>query len=341
MLSNGSVLFFFIFFFNNLIMIHSEEKLNTNISTEKESGQEASKDMYGQFAALYERIELMIKEREEKEQKRMDRLLKTVSEQLNKNVTVLFENIIQREVRGHLSQKIEKVLSVRIDQKMNEIMQGCAGAIMSSIEGKTLNNSINKSLKTAVVESIVPIIENGMNEIRLQVVDRIGSIPINVERIEDDLSESKDDTLEYIVDTLKECNPIEEDPAEMIMHLLETDIEECFLYVLGSNDQESFRFLLDKLPPDAEIDLNKDLLVLFIQQIVSYVGSKWKDSSLRNKYTLLLGNALSHIQKDQLSHEDIEKIKNSVSTLFKVWPSFGDTQDEKWVLNIIQSMGIY
>lgn len=322
-------------------MIHTEEKLNTNVTTEKGTAKDIEKGMYGQFSALYEKIEVMVKEREEKEQKRMDRLLKTVSDQLNKNVTVLFENIIQREVRGHLVQKIEKLLSVKIDQKMNEIAQGCTNTITAAVEGKSLNNSITKALKMAVIEGIVPVIENGMNEIRLQVVEKMGSIPISTERIEEDLSESKDDTLEYIVDTLKECNPIEEDPSEMIMHLLETDIAECFLYVLGSNDQDSFRFLLDKLPPDAEIDLNKDLLVLFIQQIISYGGNRWKDDSVRNKYTLLLGNALSHIHKNQLLYEDIEKIKNSIFMLFKVYPSFGNTRNEKWVLNIIQNMGIY
>ncbi|KAI5191443.1 hypothetical protein NEMIN01_1519 [Nematocida minor] len=322
-------------------MIHSDKQLDAGLVNKGERDTEVSQNVATQFSVLYGKLEEMIKEREEKEQIRMDRLLKTVSEQLNKNVAVLFESIIQREVRVHLLQKIEKILAFKIDQKMHEIANMCNSTIMSSIEGKALNQAINRSLKSAVVEGIVPIIENGMNEIRLQVIGKMQAIPMGMERLDDDLSESKDETLDHIADTLKDYNHIEEDPTEMIIHLLETDIAECFSYVLESNDPEAFLFLLDKLPPDAEIDLENDLLVMFIQQMVSFVGKRWKKETMRKKYTIFLGNALSHLQKGRLQFEDAEKIKQSLSELFKACPAFGNTQDEKWMLDLIQNMELY
>ncbi|KAH9385547.1 uncharacterized protein NEMAJ01_0443 [Nematocida major] len=322
-------------------MIHSEEQLDAKVSASEQMAVKIAQEISMQFAGLHTKLEGMLNEREEKEQKRMDRLLVTVSEQLNRNVAALFETIIQREVRGPLQQKIEKALGTKIDQKMGNIPNVCTSAIQSSIEGKALQNFIGRTLKSAIVEGIVPVIENGMNEIRLQVLDRIKTMPISMESVDDAASESKDETLDRIADALHEYNHIEEGPFDIITHLLETDIEECFAYVIESNDPEAFMFLLNKLPPDAEINLNNRMLMLFIQQIVSFVGSGWKTEPYRSKYTSLLENALSHIKKERLSGGDINTLRNTMLQLLTGCPDFGETKSEQFILDIMHTMGLY
>ncbi|KAI5147086.1 hypothetical protein NEAUS04_0251 [Nematocida ausubeli] len=296
----------------------------------------------GELDVLYTRIENMIKEREEKEQIRMKQLLGAISEQLNKNVAALFENIIQKEVRGPLCQKIEKVLTSRVDQKMNEVSNHCSNAVVTSIEGKALNQTVSKTLKNAVIEGIVPVIENGMNEIRLQILDRMKAMPLYVEKLEEDISDSKDDTFDRMVDTLNDFTEhIEEHPTDIITRLLETNIAECFSYVIGSNDPEMFLFLLDKLPPDAEIDLDNSLLVQFVQQMIMFIGTGWKQARLRAQYTAFLSNALSHIKRNSLKENELQTLQDSILHLLRGCPSFGSTSGERYMLDLIQEMGLY
>ncbi|OAG30696.1 hypothetical protein NEIG_00208 [Nematocida sp. ERTm5] len=320
-------------------MLQQDEQLELSTAQERADVPSQRK---GDLDKLYERIENMVREREEKEQKRMNQLLVAISEQLNKNVVALFEGVIQKEIRGPLTQKIEKIVNSRIDYKIKEMSNVCSTALVSAVEGKALAQTISKTIKAGIVEGIVPVVENGMNEIRLQILDRMKAMPMCVEKFEDDLSESKDDTFDIMVDTLKDCDDhIEEHPKDVIIHLLETDIAECFTYVIGSKDPEIFLFLLNKLPPDAEIDMPNGLLVQFIQQMILFIGAGWRQASLRSRYTIFLSNALSHIQRDKLTEEDLNILRDSILNLLKGCPAFGGSPNERHMLGLMQEMGLY
>src|SRR5699024_5753116 len=122
---------------------------------------------------MNEKIDLVIKEREKTERKRMERLLETDSEHINKNITQLFESIIQKEIRTNRRPQIEKGLEIKIGQKIQEIPSLCMQTISSVLEGKPMQQTLSKALKQKVFDAVVPVIENGMCEIRLQILERI------------------------------------------------------------------------------------------------------------------------------------------------------------------------
>ncbi|OAG31810.1 hypothetical protein NEDG_00285 [Nematocida displodere] len=317
---------------------------NTGQCICKEHLEEVVEQVQRHIQAMHERTEEIIREREEKEKQRMDRLLAMVSEQLNKNVAALFEGIIQREIRTHVVQRIDKAINAKIDQKMQELSNICTATITASVEGRCMQQTLQRTLKPLIIDGIVPVVENGMTEIRLQVLERLRDMPVATTRLEDEevTLESKDETLDDLVDVLRNeagynDEIYTEGPYEAVMHLLETNIVECFSYVIESSDPDTFMFFLEKMPLDAEMDLSNTLLISFISQLVSVTGIGWRRETIpeRMKYTLLLNNALSHIERKTLTREDAFKLDQILSQLSEDYTVFGAAPEEKETLSIL------
>lgn len=302
-----------------------------------------------QMHNMYTKIDTIIREREKNERKRMEKLLETVSEQLNRNVASLFENIIQREIRTHILPKIEKGLGTRIDQRIHDLSSFCMQAISSSLESKSMQQSLSRALKQGVLEAVVPSIENGMCEIRLQVLEKIkGGIPVLAEKIEQEEeveAESQEETLDNIGDSLRieESGMAKNDLYDMVLHLLEVNVMECFFYVLNSGDPDAFLFLLDRISLDAEMDLPAEILVSFVYQLISVTGlgtQRCHPSERKVKYTLLLSKALARIQQASLQEKEIQLLKKAFNYMQKNMHRkfFGNTTEEQAVLSLIESI---
>jgi len=296
------------------------------------------------IARFSDTLEQIFEEREEKERKRTEKLLEAVTEQLNRTVTGVLEGIIQKEVRTQLVQRLEKTLSAKIDQKLQELSNICAVSLSASIESKSLQHTISRAVKIGVIDAVIPSVENGMNEIRLQVLERIKKLPVHVEKSEcEEIStESKEETLDNFADTLRneENNAHEyfEDQKETVMHLLETNILECFSYAVGSEDPDLFSFFLEKIPLDAEIDLSNSLLVSFIYQLVgTLLRSGPKTQSYKTKNILLLNNSLNKIRRCKIDQKDTLLLHRCIEAIQST-PQWGYTPEEKETLYLIEKI---
>ncbi|KAI5185611.1 hypothetical protein NEHOM01_0937 [Nematocida homosporus] len=330
-------------------MSHSVDPLENQCTTCEEGLKRLSSQFETAVLKMYERTEELIKDRELAERQRLERLLETVSEQLNKNVAVLFESIIQREIRTHVSQKIEKAVHSRIDQRMHELSYACVQAVSNALESKSIQTAINRTLKSGVVDALLPTVENGLNEMRLQVLEHVKGISLplekEVEQEEYPSVDSRDETLDQFVDSLRlegHSNSYQEDPFRTVTHLLETNILEGFSYAVNAGDPDIFMFFLEKMPLDAEMDLSNGLLVSFIDQLVAATGLGWRREPVpqRLKYALLLNNALSHIQKKSLGPADTLVLQKSLALLLGPHSDYGASPEEQETLQLIDSLKI-
>ncbi|KAI5170695.1 hypothetical protein NEFER03_0154 [Nematocida sp. LUAm3] len=328
-------------------MPHSEKE--ANICHMCTSGfKEMSQEFQRYAQEIEQKTEELLNKKETEEKRRLEILLQTISEHLNKNVASLFESVIQREIRTHLSQRIEKVIQSKIDQKLNELSGNCMQAIAMTFENKGLQHVIGRSIKAGVMEGITNTVENGMNEIRLQVLDQMKSLSFSADHSmhhDDALSvDTKDDTLTNIVDSIRDDEFIKyaDSPCEIISHLLETNILECFSYAVNAGDPDVFLFFIEKMPIDAEMDLPNDILISFIIQLVSVGKFEWKKdtSSKRIKHVLLLNNALAHIDSSSIRQQDFEILQKHIAPLRTRIEHFGCAPEEQETLSIMQRLGI-
>jgi len=320
-------------------MLHAEEINKTCRCTE--GLKSAVETIQTSIKNLQKRGEQLATEREEKERKKAEKMLESVAEHIGKNISMQIESMVQKEIRTCIAQKIEKVLTAKLEQKLQEVANACTAAIASAAESKALHSAVMRMIKTGIVDAVVPVIENGMNEIRIQVLEQAQKLPLHIERIEDEYAsqESKEETLDNIVSQLRnedyaedECK---EDACQRVMHLLETNIVECFAYVLDAEDASTFMFFLEKIPLDAEMDIPSTLLISFVYQLVPIIVNNDADNAqLRLKHILLLNVALSQVQKCRIDKKDAEILHKSVSQLYNNI-HFGDTLEEKETLVLI------
>ncbi|KAI5191813.1 hypothetical protein NECID01_1658 [Nematocida sp. AWRm77] len=293
------------------------------------------------------KTEKTIKEFEEKERKRTEKLGEIVVEHMKKTLAGVCESMLQKELRGPILQKLEKTLGTRIEQKLTELTNSHTASIAGIAENKALHNTLTKALKSGIVEPIVPIFENGINELRLQVLEQVEQIVLVAKGeaqaldTEDNSMDSEDGTLGQIADSLKSlvCSEniaYEDHPHETIIHLLETNIRECFVYVVNYNNPDVLLFLLDHLPVDAEVDIPSSVLVSFINQLVSIITSiDKKHTANRLKHILLLNNALSQVQINNLDVEEKDMLNSSLSFL-RLDSEFGQAPEEKETFTIME-----
>ncbi|KAI5181355.1 hypothetical protein NEOKW01_1549 [Nematocida sp. AWRm80] len=332
-------------------MIHPAENSTSDTAACMAMIKELSKEFQSKIKELQENTKKIIKDREDKEHKRMTKLLEVVSDQLNRNLPTMLSSVLQTEIKNGLLHVVEKSISTKLEYKLNDISQACVNSVKNTIEGKMAQQHIYNSIKKNIVSTIVPVIENGMNEIRLQMLEKAAHITLNTDTkpkqcIVDNI-DSKDealDNLDTFVDSLK--NEFDYDGIETfyetVTHLLETNIIECFSYVLNSGDPDTFLFFIDQLPLDAEMNLSNALLISFIYHLVNVteLGKPQEYRTNRIKYILLLNNALLHIDQSRLTPEEQTSLRQVVSQLTANRLAFGQTPEEQETLSILQKMSL-
>lgn len=304
--------------------------------------QEALEKMEARVSEMHANTAKLLKDREEKERKWSEQLQETVSEQIGKSLAGICEGVVQKELRGHVLSKLEKTLSMRLEQKLGELANVYAATVAASLENKSLHGTLTKALKTGIVDAVIPVIENGMTELRLQMMEQIGQIMESLARLDDENPslDSKDETLDHITNSLKNLhyseNTLLEDSHEMVMHLLETNILECFTYVVHSSNPDTLLFLLSQLPVDAEVNLPNNVLISFIEQLISIITTIDKQHTPdRLKHILLLNNALSQVQTQTFAKEEYLQLEKSFG-LLRNDPEFGHAPEDVETFTIMR-----
>ncbi|MDN5249541.1 MAG: hypothetical protein QWI73_05585 [Alphaproteobacteria bacterium] len=319
----------------------------------------AMKRLEDQLKQTTKRTEEILRLREEREEQITLRLVEAVTEHLNKNLASLLEGTInsllegaigpllegaiQRDIKSQLIPRLEKAITQKIDQKTGEI------------QGQT--SVLAKTLRSSVIDHLVPILENGMTEIRIQMLEQMKESLIETPKIPEEkedpsteCSREREEALDNLADVLKKESTslefaasnmsLETDPYDTIAHLLETNIKECFNYVINSGDPDVFLFLLEHIPLDAEMDIPSPLLVSFAVQLITVteMGKRYVSPQERIRHVLLLNNTLGHLERNKLPAALLRKLEEGSRPLIQNPVLFGITQEEKETIQVLSRL---
>jgi hypothetical protein len=311
-------------------MSHTEERAATESAMDK-----MRDEVKGYFGAMVKKIDAILAEREAKENLRMEQLLSLVSSQLNKNLSALLEAAIQKELKSQVFQRIGKAMTSKIDARLGEMLNGISATNSASLakflESKGMQEKLSESVKENVARTLVPVVEDGINEMRLQFMDYVkteGTLQ-KVEEIREMLrgfsgmarSEEGDDfTLTDLADALRMDEGSEEEPLrkkEEIEELLETNVYKCFEVVLDSACPDLFSHFLEILSPLHLQGLPNNVLISFIQQLVTINGGKWsEDKQAVSKSLSLLYKSLMYVNGGSLTEQEAGCFKRIID-IFK------------------------
>ncbi|KAL0266012.1 UNVERIFIED_CONTAM: hypothetical protein PYX00_011729 [Menopon gallinae] len=170
------------------------------------------------------------KEREHREKRRMEMVLEKVSEQLNKNLKMILEAVLKKEMRP-IIERLETEFVTQMERKLQS-------KIDSSF--KNQENVFVGCAKKVLVQNIVPVIEAGFEEIKLQIFDDLKQREMAA------VSELVDDLDLLKVQETKETklfNLIQRNEIVKGVELVLDSNEEVFEMFLGSFEYRFFRCL--------------------------------------------------------------------------------------------------
>lgn len=133
-----------------------------SIKTESASGsmEEILRGVVGKLVLAHENER---KERELSEKRKMDMLLEKISEQLNKNLKIILETAVKKEMRP-IVEKFESEVLAQIEKKIQS-------RIDTAFRGQ--ENAFVNCAKKVLVQNIVPVVEAGFEEMKLQILESI------------------------------------------------------------------------------------------------------------------------------------------------------------------------
>lgn len=169
------------------------------------------------------------KEREHKEKRRMEMMLEKVSEQLNKNLRIILEAVMKKEIRP-IVERLENEFIAQMERRLQS-------KIDTSF--KNQENVFVGCAKKVLVQNIVPVIEAGFEEIKLQIFEDMKQREMAASVIANDLDLLK-------VQENKETklfNLIQRNEIVKGVELVLDSNEEVFEMFLGSFEYRFFRCL--------------------------------------------------------------------------------------------------
>lgn len=169
------------------------------------------------------------KEREHREKRKMEMVLEKVSEQLNKNLRIILEAVMRKEIRP-IVERLENEFVAQMERRLQS-------KIDSSF--KNQENVFVGCAKKVLMQNIVPVIEAGFEEIKLQIFEDMKQREMAVSEIADDLDLLK-------VQENKETrlfNLIQRNEIVKGVELVLDSNEEVFEMFLGSFEYRFFRCL--------------------------------------------------------------------------------------------------
>lgn len=294
------------------------------------------------ICGLTQKLDKILVNKEAKEKQRLDMLLDMISAQLSINTARLFEAVILKELRGPLFAKIEKLLVPRVESKLCEITEsvaGLGGSIAQRLfEQRQTQQVIESSIRSGVVEALVPSVERGINEMRLQILDHFKTVNFaeKLEQIKEAVErlgepghseeELENFTLTDLADALRtdgeemeyeeeehEKKETRKGKKEELRHLLKEDPVASFIYVLDSTSPSllrAFLEVLEEIPVDPPLP-NK-VLIAFVYQVITITGSEWKESTpLAHKSLGLLAHALAQLHCGLFTPTEEKELKNA------------------------------
>lgn len=169
------------------------------------------------------------KEREHREKRKMEMVLEKISEQLNKNLRIILEAAMRKEIRP-IVERLENEFVTQMERRLQS-------KIDSSF--KNQENVFVGCAKKVLVQNIVPVIEAGFEEIKLQIFEDMKQREVAASEIADDLDLLK-------VQENKETklfNLIQRNEIVKGVELVLDSNEEVFEMFIGSFEYRFFRCL--------------------------------------------------------------------------------------------------
>lgn len=152
--------------------IKNREDMKVDQAMSNRNTEDVLRDIVSKLVQTYDSER---REREQKDKKMMETILEKVSEQLNKNLRIILESIVKKEIRSFLERfegeivgQIEKKLCSRIDSSM-----------------KSQESSFVSCAKKVLIHSVVPVIEAGFEEIKLQILEDLRQKSVGSELADD------------------------------------------------------------------------------------------------------------------------------------------------------------
>ncbi|KAF9763224.1 hypothetical protein NGRA_1409 [Nosema granulosis] len=219
---------------------------------------------------LFKKFEEKFEEREASERKRQNELLDKISEQLNSSLVKVVQKVIKNEmeiVHKKLLHAIEKPFAEEANCRTVD-------------EGKIL-----KFTKDIICETLLPVIEASMDEMRIQVINEVNKMN-NSEHLQD---------IKRHLSTLSVANS---SMSEIATLLLQNKVEECAVKVIEGGDLEVEEFLRI-VEVSSLVDISSRNLLGLLEKILLYSYSNSKgDEIIRCILSDIDPNSLSDIELD-------------------------------------------
>lgn len=144
-----------------------KNELKVAVLTSKNKKEDASKkpevdknDDVGIFKKIVEVLEENKRESEIREKKRFEALIEKICEQLNKNLTLIIGETLKNELNP-IAEKFEKIITRALEKKIQS-------KVDSSFKSQEV--ATNSAIKKMFLSNVVPIVEAGINEMKLQLM---------------------------------------------------------------------------------------------------------------------------------------------------------------------------